>query len=64
MTTDPTLSLKLELLCAQKDAQLAELRAQIIVEKLRKLCGVSDAAELNPQTFMFTEPTPTPEEVK
>jgi len=50
------LSLQLELLLAERDMQIAQLRGQLVIEKLRGVCGASADAVFNERTRSFEEP--------
>lgn len=62
-------TLKLEWLCASKDAaigqltmDLAEARATLIVEQARAVLGASPDAQWDAPTFSFVEPPAAPDE--
>lgn len=49
-------TLRLELLCAERDREIADLRYQLIVEHLRQCEGVSHDTPFNPRTRQFMVP--------
>lgn len=64
-----TTVLKLEWLCASKDAQIGQLttelagaRAALLIEAFRRELGASKDAQWNPQTFTFVEPPASSED--
>lgn len=48
--------LRLELLCAEKDAEIAQLRHALVVEHLRQCEGVPQGVPFDPQTRTFIVP--------
>lgn len=57
---DNLLVTKLNILCAQKDIELASLKREMLVAQLRKQSGASDGAEYHAPSFTFIEP-PAPD---
>lgn len=52
--------LRLELLAATKDSEIAELRQRLIVEYLRQAVSASADAQFDPMTCNFVEPPAPP----
>jgi hypothetical protein len=55
-------ALKLEVLCAIKDIEIANLKGEMAVRALRAHTGASDKATFDAATMTFTEPVMPVEE--
>lgn len=53
---------KLQYLVCVRDAEIAALRAELVVQQLRELSGASKEATFNPGPMTFTEPADAPPE--
>lgn len=54
-TDTKAMSLRLEFLLAQKDAEIAELKASVVVATLRQVLGASLEASFDQATMTFVE---------
>ena len=57
MAADPLVT-KLNILCAQKDEEIAKLRQSVQIEELRRAVGAPETAVFDAREFVFIVPAP------